>query len=157
MGQSDDGIFLLLVEIKNHRPISARQIDIDTRIVGLISKYPLLKYLSASLASQFSQVVCLVMKDNFIQALGEFIMASTNIEIVDSDMEAYILLGVNLSAIAKDTNTYIYFKKIWISYLLDCSRNEEAEVELDEFGQILPNDDDFTELRNQLMSKMSKK
>jgi hypothetical protein len=151
MGQSDDVIFLLFAEIKNQRSISAKHIDIDSQIIGLISKYPLLKNANARLACHFPRMVCSIMKGDYIQALNEFIMVSDNVEIVDDDVEAYILFGVNLSAAADHADTYIYFKKIWISYLLDQSRDEEAQAELDDFSQINLDDSDFSELQNRLM------
>ena len=72
-------------------------------------------------------------------------------EIADDDAEAYILLGQNLSAAAENAGTYIHFKKIWVSYLLDCSRNEEASRELDEIERLLPGDQGFAALRERLI------
>ena len=70
--------------------------------------------------------------------------------IADEDAEAYVLLGQNLSAAAGHTGAYVHFKKMWVSYLLDCSRNEEASRKLDELEQLLPGDEDLTALRKRL-------
>jgi hypothetical protein len=60
-------------------------------------------------------------------------------------------LGQNLSAATNNTATYIYFKKIWVSYLLDCSRNSEASGKLDELEQLAPDDEDLIAFRKKLM------
>ena len=117
----------------------------------LTAKYPLLKNVSARLAYVFPRVVCLVMKENFPQALEQFLSATQGMEIADDDVEAYILLAQNLSAAAERADVYVYFKKMWVSYLLDCSRSEEARRELDEVEQLLPDDEDLGALRKRLI------
>ena len=88
----------------------------------------------------------LMIQEDYPKALDAYIAASQDMEIADEDVETYILLGVNLSAAAENADAYIYFKKVWMSYLVDCDRLEEAKKELNEFAQILPEDEDFAEL-----------
>ncbi|MPM88489.1 hypothetical protein SDC9_135593 [bioreactor metagenome] len=90
-----------------------------------------------------------MIKADYQKALDKFISLD-NVEIEDNDAEAYIIFGQNLSAAAEDVDAYLYFKKIWISYLIDCSRKEEAGKDLDELGQLLPEDEDFAALIRRL-------
>ena len=147
MGRPDYEVFALLVKIKKERQIAANGIDTSSQIVELIAKYPLLKDVSAELALAFSNTVCFILKEDYNHALEEFVQVSQDIEISDDDAEAYFILGANLAAAAENADIYIYFKKIWISYLLDCSRMDDAKAELDEFDQLFPDDEDFTEFR----------
>lgn len=150
LNKPDDEIFALYLDIKKKRPTTSEKLNIDVKIKELISQQPLLQGVSISLASVFSRTIKWVFKADITRALDEFISASHNINISDNDAETYIMLGQNLSAAAENIDAYIYFKKVWISYLFDCSREEEASKELDEFEQILPDDQDFIELRKKL-------
>ncbi|MCL1983385.1 MAG: glycosyltransferase [Clostridiales bacterium] len=150
MNKPDGELFALLVDIREKRPRSSAALDINSQITEIVGKYPMIEYISPGLAAAFADAVCWVIKADYSRALDEFIKASQNVELPGGDEESYILLAQNLSAAAEDTGAFIYFKKIWVSYLLDCSRKEEAAQELDEFGQILPDDEDFAELRERL-------
>ncbi|MEL7649272.1 MAG: glycosyltransferase family 2 protein [Sedimentibacter sp.] len=150
LNKTDDELFVLLTEIRKRRPCSSTELNIDVQIHEIIARYPIIAYISADLAAALSQTVLWVQKENFSRALDEFIEVSQELEVADDDAESYILLGQNLSAASDNAKAYIYFKKIWISYLLDCFRNEEAIKEIDEIGQLLQNDEDFFELRKRL-------
>ena len=113
----------------------------------LLRKNPLLQSVGVDLAVLFPRTVQLIIKQDYKYALRDFIEASQNAEIPDSEAESYILLGQNLAAAAENSDIFIYFKKMWISYLLDCRRYEKAGRELDEFEQLLPGDEDFAGLR----------
>lgn len=149
LNRSDDEFFVFLIDVRKKRPVSSKALQIDKQIDKFLSKYPLLKNINANLAVIFSSAIHWMVKGSYEQALKAFI-SITNVKINDADIEAYILLGQNLSAAAENTGIYIYFKKVWISYLLDCSRMKEAKEELDEFEQILPDDEDFIRLRKRL-------
>lgn len=148
-GKSDEEVFMLFTSIRKNRQQSFKELDIDTQICRIMGRYPLLENISCDLAFTFSQAIRWVMKKDYKQALGAFV-SEQQVEINYNDAEAYILFGQNLSAAAEDVDVYIYFKKLWISYLLDYSREEEARRELNEFTQILPDDEDFVELRKRL-------
>lgn len=153
LNKTDDELFALLTEIRKRRPCSSTELNIDDLIHEIIARHPIIAYISADLAVALSQTILWVLKENFSRALNEFIEVSQELEVSDDDAESYILLGQNLSAASDNAKAYIYFKKIWISYLLDCFRNEEALKEIAEFGQLLQNDEDFFELRKRLEKK----
>ena len=146
----EDSLFVLLTSIKKDRPTSARELNINEQIEELISTSPFLESVSAELAFAFSRSVEYILKEEFDKGLNEFIVSSQNVEIPNEDAAAYFLLGQNLSAAADDSQAYIYFKKIWISYLIDTARNDEAQQELDEFRALLPEDEDFAALQERL-------
>lgn len=145
-----DELFDLLIDIKKNRPQASDELKIDNQIKELTEKYPLLQGVSIKLMVTLTHTIRWIIKENYIRALEKFISVSQNVEITDEDIEAYLLLGQNISAAADNVDAYVYFKKVWVSYLLDCSRNEEARKEINDFEQLLPDDDDFAELRKRL-------
>lgn len=149
LDKSDEEIFKLLVDIKKCRPQSSKALDINSQICKLIENYPLLRNMSADLLADFQESIYFVIKKDYRQALDKFIIIK-DVEINDKDVEAYILFSQNLSATAEDTGVFIYFKKVWISFLIECSRIEEASDELDEYMSILSDDEDFAELQKKI-------
>ena len=145
-----DELFTLFMDVRKQRPQSSEKLGINALIRELLSKYPLTKNISVDLASALPQTICFIFQGNISSALDAFISSSQSTEIADNDAENHILFGQNLSAAAENTDAYIYFKKIWISYLLDCTRGDEARLELDEFEQLLPGDEDLAGLRKRL-------
>ena len=152
LNKPDDEVFTLLADIRKKRPKSSRKLNTDTRIGDIFAKYPLLKNVSAKLGAVIPYTVCSIIKENFPQALDQFLSVTQGMEIADGDIEAYLTLAQNLSAVAGHTDAYVHFKKIWVSYLLDSSRNEEARRELDEMAQLLPGDENLSTLRKKLIS-----
>ncbi|MPL97830.1 hypothetical protein SDC9_44025 [bioreactor metagenome] len=153
--KSDEELFSLFATIKKLRPVSFKALNLDQQTRCLLQKYPLLKEVSANLAFALTPAIHKVIKGNFTQALKS-LLAIQNLDINDNDAEAYILLGENLAAVADNADVYIYFKKFRVSYLLDCSCTNEAGTELDELESILPDDEDFVELRRRLTELLSK-
>lgn len=152
-GKPDYEIFMYYMEIKERRPFCFDKLAVDTRIRELTSKYSLLQNISAGLSTNFSHTVYHIMKEDYAAALEAFISVPQSIEISDDDAESYILLGQNLSAITDNAGVYIYYKKMWISYLINCSNTEEARKEIDEFEQLMPDDEDFIDLKKKLSLK----
>ncbi|MFM9330656.1 glycosyltransferase family 2 protein [Paenibacillus mesotrionivorans] len=150
LGKPDEERFVLLIDIKQTRPRSAESLQVDVQIYELMGKSLLLQNVSAGLANKFSPVVRLILQEDFLGALDKYIAVSENLEIADEDVESYFLLGQNLSAAAESADLYIYFKKLWIAYLLDCSRYAEASRELAEWEQALPGDEELAVFRQQL-------
>jgi len=149
LNKSDAELFALFCDIKKDRRICSGKIDIDSEIYAVIGKYPLLNCLSADLAALFLRPVQHIMEGDYGKALDSF-LSVTGVEINDDDAEKYIMFGQNLSAAAQNSSAYIYFKKMWISFLIDNSQNEAAEKELNEFLTVLPNDADFLGMKDKL-------
>ncbi|EMS70380.1 glycosyltransferase family 2 protein [Ruminiclostridium cellobioparum] len=151
LNKPEEVVFALFIDIKNNRPRSSKALNIDLQIKMLIAKYPLLENMNVELACAFSDVVGWIIRGNYTQALEVFINTK-NVEICDEDVEVYIMFGQNFSAVVENADLYIYFKKMWISYLIDYSRKEEASREIKDFEQILSEDKEFLELRKRLSS-----
>ncbi|MEL7655379.1 MAG: hypothetical protein AAGU75_05670, partial [Bacillota bacterium] len=139
--------FLIAVRMK-HSDLKAVS-TLDRQIEKTLSQSPLLTGITVDVAIFLRDVVNAVLRNNLNAALDE-ILRLIDGEIPSECVEAFILLGSNLSAAIENAKAYIYFKKIWVSYLLDCSRDEEARQELDEFIRILPDDEDFAALSKRL-------
>ena len=148
LNRPDYELFSFFIDIKKRSFQTFQSLELAFKIVALTSKYPLLANISVDLATTFPQVVLSIMKGDNIEALDQFITLSEDVEISEKDVEAYILLGQNLAAATEHIDTFIHFKKIWISYLLDNDRNREAEQELSEYEQLLPEDEDFAYFRS---------
>ena len=148
----DAELFSLLANLKNSGSSFLDSANIDLVLSRLLQKHPILQNVGAGLACAFANAICLIIQGDNQKALDNLIAASQDIEIADDDAESFILLGVNLSAAAESADAYVYFKKVWISFLIDSSRAEEAATELEEFEQLFPNDEDFSELRSRLQT-----
>lgn len=150
IGRSDHELFSFYIDIKKTEPQIFDSLKLAVEIIALTAQYPLLAEISSDLATSIPQVVIEVMNDNLNTALEQFLELSETAEIMKKDVESYILLGQNLAAAAEHTGAYIYFKKVWISHLIDSSKNVEALRELDEFDVLLPGDEDLISLRERL-------
>ena len=145
----DSEAFDLLVAIRDRRADKSDVTSIDKQIEARIAKFPLLSNVSATEALYLRAIISAVLRNDFVAAMDE-VYTVMNDEIPDDYAESFIVLAQNISAAAENMDAYVFFKKTWISYLVDCARNEEASAELDEFEQILPDDEDFAELRRRL-------
>ncbi|MGE4271302.1 MAG: glycosyltransferase family 2 protein [Desulfitobacterium sp.] len=139
--------FLIAVRMK-HSDLKAVS-TLNRQIEKTLSQSPLLTGVTVDASIFLRDVVNAVLRNDLNAALDEIIRL-LDVEIPSECVEAFILLGSNLSAAIENANVYIYFKKIWVSYLLDCSRDVEAREELDEFTRILPDDEDFAVLSKRL-------
>ena len=146
--QSDDMMFMILANIKKRRPVSCEKLNVDARISKLLAREPITSTITPSLAVVFLRAVCEILGNELAKAFEHFVAAMENAEIQECDMESFMLLGQNLAAACEQTEYYVHFKKIWISFLLDSKRFGEAKKELDEWGALLPNDADIMELQS---------
>ncbi len=152
LGVVDAEIVKFLIDVRKKRPNSSQVIDVDSQLSNIASKYLILKGVNTNLLWAFSSSIGWVIAGNFPKALDKFISASQNADIAENELLEYISLGRNIAAAADDASAYIYFSKVWVSYLIDSSLIEDAENALDEFEQLLPGDEDFIEMRARLLA-----
>lgn len=107
-----------------------------------------------NLAFTLPNTVEQIMQGNYLRAWEQFISAN-EIDVREEDEAHYYLLGQNLAALVEDFSGYVYFKKIWIEYLITHERTSEADAELREFETLLPNDSDFLQLRKRIDQSFS--
>lgn len=124
---------------------------IDKQILSLIDGDLLLKQFDLSFCLYFQEICSHVLDSRFTDALRRIQ------EIVEGEQDIpqeYVLslfsLAVNLAAKLEDMESFIYFKKIYISLLLDFSQTETAKEELADWDTILPEDLDFKKLRKRI-------
>lgn len=153
LNKPDHELFDLLVHLKKAGCPSSMEEEIEGQIVEIIDKYPLMKDLGVNLACIFSRVVSHIMEGNYVKALDGFLSALDHLEISEGDFEQCIVFARNLSASAENSGAYIHFSKIWLSFLIDSSRNDEACQEIEDFIKILPNDEDFIALKERIIVK----
>ena len=143
---SDCDMLHLLLEIRIKRPDFIAKLKKQKWAEVHIFRQPLLKDVSIDLAFALPAVIQNIMQENYTGAWETF-LSNNELEIDDKDEEAYYLLGQNLAASVMAAEGYIYFKQKWISYLIDHMRLEEAETELNEFADIVPDNEEFERLR----------
>lgn len=153
LNKPDHELFDLLAHIKKAGCSSSMEEEIEGQIVEIIDKYPLMKDLGVNLTCVFSRVVSHIMEGNYVKALDGFLSALDHLEISEGDFEQCIVFARNLSASAENSGAYIHFSKIWLSFLIDSSRNDEACQEIEDFIKILPNDEDFIALKERIIVK----
>jgi len=148
-------VFTYLLNIQNRRPDFILELKKSEWIEHHLLENPVLNYISADLAFVLPEVIKCVMRGNYLGAWESF-LENNDIEINEKDEEKYYLLGQNLAALMEDASSFLYFKKEWISYLIEHMRIEEAKVELSEFAKILPDDETFNNLSGKLENELHK-
>lgn len=139
--------FSLLMEIKEKRPKSSVELDVDQRIKNILQNEPLLQNISVELSQKLKRVIIFALKGDLTSACECFQNMSETVEIADSEMEAYLILGQNLFAAAEEHIHFLYYKKLTIAYFLQQSCYERAEEQLADFDFLLPQDENFAEFR----------
>jgi glycosyltransferase involved in cell wall biosynthesis len=151
-GWQDCWVFLLLTKLKNKLPKTVSLCKTDDQIVSITSKLPLLAGLDTEFLTFYPEIVFSIMihdEKKALRQIKEIIERETDIP--DEYIEAFLTLGLNLSAKLEYAKDFIYFKKLHIWMLIEFSRIDEAQEELADWEEILPNDVDFEELRGRLL------
>ena len=125
--------------------------SLDDKIKDIISNSSILSQsqLTPSISVFMADIVFDVLRASWQEALDKAIKLLDD-EIPHDCIDAFLTLSQNIAAIAENSEIYIYFKKIWTSYLIDCGRNDDAKMELDYFLKILPHDEDFIGLNQRI-------
>ena len=125
---------------------------VDTRIRSLFDTSPLLKSIPAEHAGFLRSAVVPVMGEDYPAAMDALFALAEDGDIPDEYAESYILLGQNVCAAAEYADGWVFFGKLWIHYLYENTRFDEARAELNKLIQLLPDDEDFIALRKMLIS-----
>ena len=145
----NEEVFSFLFLVRLRQVIRKDSSELDKRIQEALSKSTLLRELSLSEAVFLQKAIAFVLCGDYFAALDGIIRLAEG-EIPEDFVKAYLELAQNLSAAVEDSDAFLFFKKLWISYLLDTERMEEAAAELDEYQVLMPEDEDFAELRSRL-------
>lgn len=123
---------------------------VDMRIKSLLATSPLLKSLPVEHVEFLKSVVVSVLSDDFQSAIDALFVLAGGGEIPDEYAESYITLGQNVCAAAEYADGWIFFRKLWIDFLYERLRLDEARAELNELLELLPDDEDLQALRERL-------
>lgn len=104
-------------------------------------KHPLLTGMTAEAAVFLHVAVSAVMRNDVQTALDEVIRLSEN-EVPAEHAESYIMFAQYLCASVEYTEGWLFFKKLWVQFLLDGKKYDEARTALDELNQMIPEDAD---------------
>ena len=96
---------------------------------------------------EFKDIIEPVLHNDFITALDAVIEAVDNEGIKSNYAEKIYTLALTLAAITEKEPEFIRFKKMQVSAILDSGNIEKATLELADWDILLPDDEDFKELR----------
>lgn len=147
----DCWFFLLLMKLKDRTSKKILLDNIDKQICSITSKFPLIAELKNEFVSFFYEIIFSILQQDEEAALRQIedtILDESDIP--EEYIEPFLTLALNLSAKLENTDSFIYYKKLQISMLIEFSRTNEAGDELSDWEKILPNDIDFKELRARL-------
>ena len=68
-------------------------------------------------------------------------------KIVSNCLEELLQQGINLSAELEQADRYVYLEKEYIRYLITNNQVGKAQNELQDWNEILPEDQDFKRMR----------
>ena len=108
-GVQDCDILRQYIVIRKNRPKTAERLDVDRRIMELMSGYPLLGGVGAELASALMPAVCSIMRDEHEKAFALLASASSHINVKREHIEEYNNLLCACSAAAGNKDFYIRF------------------------------------------------
>jgi glycosyltransferase involved in cell wall biosynthesis len=118
-------------------------------ITEILANEPMLSDLTPKAAAFMSSAVSAVLQQDFNTAL-EALLEQVDSDIPDEYTEAFLNLGLNLSAKLENAGAYMYFKKLQISALIDLSRFDDACKALADWDKTVPDDADFKAFRAML-------
>lgn len=151
-GWHDCRVFTLLSKIRDKLPDAKSAAGVDSQIVSIASKEPLLSGWDAGILIFFHEIIFSILRHDEPKALKQIKdTISKEWDIPDEYVIPFLTLGLNLSALQKQTKDFIYFKKLQISCLIDLSEVEEARKQLADWDRVLPDDPDLRQFRARLM------
>lgn len=150
-GWDEKMIFILLIKIKDELSKMDLPNDADAAILSITLKQPLLHDLNPIFSFFFREIIFSLLDNDDDKALKQiYDIISKGIDIPDEHFEQFLTLGINLSAKMEQTDSFIFFKKQKISFLIDQCQISEALNELEDWDELLPDDEDFQSLRMRL-------
>ena len=151
-GWHDCRVFTLLSKIRDKLPDTESAASVDGQIVSIASKEPLLSGWDAGILTFFHEIIFSILRHDEPKALKQIKdTISEEWDIPDEYVIPLLTLGLNLSALQKQTKDFVYFKKLQISCLIDLSEVEEARKQLADWDRVLPDDPDLRQFRARLM------
>lgn len=139
---SDAEQLCTLANIKASKLSYENQLLLDEKFEAILAKYPLISCLNADMATAFCSTICTIIKGDAVSALNTF-LSTEDIEIDDKDADGYFLFAQNLTALADNADAYLYFKKAWISYLIESKRLDDAKPEIEDLLLLIPDDNEL--------------
>lgn len=150
-GWGNKQIMFFLSKIHDNSKSEEFKQQICNQIVAIASREPLLNGIKAEFLLFFQDIIVDILNKKYAIALEEIeAYVSAEHEIPDGMEMSLVLLGVNLSAKLKYTEYFVFFKKLQILLLLDTEQIQEAGTELSNWDVLMPEDEDFRELRNRI-------
>jgi len=100
-----------LVTAKKNKPQTAAILDIDEMICGMIKKHPMLKSVSADLASALYPAISSILLKDYKKAFDKIVSASAHLKIASEDVEAYNQLVTTCGTKVNNKDYFIRFQK----------------------------------------------
>lgn len=146
-GMRQEEYFLLLLSIRKYWYQREYLTSVDEYIESIVNNYPILNNIGANFADNIQDVVCLVVAGQEEEALNSIISIIESDKIMSQEDIILVELGLNLAAQLETEEIFVWLKKIQISLYLQFGQNEKAAEVLEDWDEVLPNDEDFKYFR----------
>lgn len=98
-----------------------------------------------NLGALINNLNCIEQRKNLFTAAVNWLF--TQNEVDDEQVEKYCKLGEFLCAANENADGWIFFNKLFIQFLFEQNRNDEALQKLNELSELLPNDEEIQEMK----------
>lgn len=143
--------FLMLLAIKRYWYERENAVNVSQQILSLAAGVPCLKDLELGCLVFARDIVRKILCGKDAEALGEAAALFTSGEdIPDGYVMPLVLLGLDLAARLEDQGQFVLFTKLQIQVLLQQGKKEEAAGVLDDWDELMPEDEDFQEFRRRV-------
>lgn len=143
-GVTEENRFRLLIAMRRYWFQREYLLDIDAYIEKAAMKVPVLANKSADWLECFQDVVMDIFGKRRENALEKIVSLIESQSV--SSVQMLILLietGLYLSAELEMQGTFVWLKKVQILTLIQCGETVSAQKELDDWAELLPEDEDF--------------
>lgn len=142
-------IFLMQVIIRENWYNGEFPLQNETHMLDEAKEMPYFQNISRSFLKQYGTIIGMSMsKKRKCIALNQVMDIFMGDEkIVSNCLEELLQLGINLSAELEQADRYVYLEKEYIRYLITNNQVGKAQNELQDWNEILPEDQDFKRMR----------
>lgn len=146
-GISKSVLFDLYVKMDKYWADANEPNRVEDAVGVLLKDNPFVTFTDMRLALLYSELVMAVLDEDYANAYGIVNDLLVNNGVFIEHISELATLGKNLAAVIEDESLFIEMTKYSIQGLLINGKYHEANVELDDWDSLFPEDNDFREFR----------
>lgn len=140
----------LQLRIYEYTPKRTDTFDITKSIFQTVQKSILLIKCSVEFLIHYKEICIDVLENKYIDALQKILLVLQQESVITQHTLELIDLGLNVCSLQNEDEIFITLKKVQIEVLICLGQIEKADMELKEWENIFPVDEDFQRLRQEL-------